>query len=115
MAAAKEKGLVRQEGKDCGFFTITEEAKITSFYLNRAYYPIAQPVFKAALEEYRVKTAYVLTCDELFLSLCLDFHQRIESGNPLFHADTEQFCPSDPRGTRWTALLLYSCIYSTII
>lgn len=30
------------------------------------------------MTEYGIKTAFVATCDELFLSLCLDFHKRIE-------------------------------------
>lgn len=63
-----------------GFFTLFKELdglKITSFFLKQDYYLYAQDTFKDILTEFKIKTAYVLTCDELFLSLCLDNHKKI--------------------------------------
>lgn len=42
------------------------------------YLNLAQAIFQRILEEYSIQTAFVATCDELFLSLCLDFHKSVE-------------------------------------
>jgi hypothetical protein len=64
--------------KAIGCFAIYHKEKITMFYLRPEYYKLAQPVFKQILEDYGIKTAYVTTGDQLFLSLCLDYHSKIE-------------------------------------
>lgn len=61
-----------------GFFTIYGSEKITQLYLIDSCLNLAQPVFQRVLKEYEVKTAFAATCDELFLSLCLDFHRKVE-------------------------------------
>jgi hypothetical protein len=70
--------VIRIGGRTAGFFTLWEKKKLTSFYLGADFLPLAQPVFRRILAEYGVRTAFAATCDEALLSLCLDFHSRIE-------------------------------------
>ena len=72
-----------------GFFAIYGLEKITQFYLIDPCLNLAQPVFQRILREYKVKTAFVATCDELFLSLCLDFHRKVELQAYLFDGTAE--------------------------
>ncbi len=61
-----------------GYFAIHHKEKITQFFLQEKYIYLAQPIFKQILEDYSIKTAYVSTGDQLFLSLCMDFHSKVE-------------------------------------
>ena len=61
-----------------GYLAVHEDNMLTQFYLPRRLLRQAQPVFAQALRELSVTCAYVPTCDELLLSLCLDKHARIE-------------------------------------
>jgi hypothetical protein len=70
--------LVLLDHHSIGYFTIYNKEKITQFYIQEKHINLAQPIFKQLLEEYKIKTAFVATCDQLFLSLCLDYHSRIE-------------------------------------
>jgi GNAT superfamily N-acetyltransferase len=69
---------ISDEGRNIGYFTIHNSEKLTSFYIEEAYLFAAQVIFQRILSEFAIRTAYVATCDELFLSLCLDFHQKVE-------------------------------------
>ncbi|MHB8131074.1 MAG: hypothetical protein ACYDEX_19005 [Mobilitalea sp.] len=66
------------EEKEIGCFAIFQNEKITLFYLQEQYIYLAQPIFKQILEDYSIKTAFVSTGDQLFLSLCMDLHSKIE-------------------------------------
>ena len=66
------------EEKEIGCFSIFQNEKITLFYLQEQYIYLAQPIFKQILEDYSIKTAFVSTGDQLFLSLCMDLHSKIE-------------------------------------
>ena len=61
-----------------GCFSIFGNDKITMFYVLHDYLNNAQEIFKRILEDYKIKTAFVATCDPLFLALCMDFHKKIE-------------------------------------
>lgn len=63
---------------EIGYFTLFGNEKLTSFYMINSCLKLAQPVFRQVLSEFRVKTAFVATCDELFLSLCMDRHKSLE-------------------------------------
>ncbi|OGO92460.1 MAG: hypothetical protein A2Y17_10905 [Clostridiales bacterium GWF2_38_85] len=63
---------------DIGFFTVYNNDKITSFYVEKEFFDITQRIFRQILDEFKVKTAFVATCDELFLSLCLDNHKNVK-------------------------------------
>jgi len=69
---------IREDEKPIGCFTIHSNEKITMFYVRPAYIRIAQDIFKRILSDFNVQTAFVATCDLLFLNLCMDFHKRIE-------------------------------------
>lgn len=64
--------------KSIGYFCVFNNEKITQFYILDKYLQLAQPIFKEVLGKYNIKTAYVSTSDQLFLSLCLDFHSKVE-------------------------------------
>lgn len=66
------------EGDPAGYFAVYEKTKLTQFFLSDEYLNLAQAVFERLLAEYSIQTAFVATCDELFLSLCMDCHKKIE-------------------------------------
>lgn len=70
--------LIEMGGHTAGYFAVYQQTKLTQFFLSDKYLSLAQPVFKKILTEYSIQTAFVATCDELFLSLCLDFHRSVE-------------------------------------
>ncbi|MEG0693654.1 MAG: GNAT family N-acetyltransferase [Oscillospiraceae bacterium] len=60
-----------------GFFSIhKEENMLTSFHMNPTL--PSKSIFENIIEEFSVNCAYVVTNDELMLSLCMDKHVRIE-------------------------------------
>lgn len=69
---------IMKDQKIIGCFAVYQKEKLTMFYLRPEYYSQSQPVFQKILRDYDIKTAYVTTGDQLFLSLCLDFHSKIE-------------------------------------
>ena len=70
--------LIQKEEKTVGCFAIHNKDKITMFYIQHEYVRMAQDVFKRILSDFCVQTAFVTTCDLLFLNLCLDSHKKIE-------------------------------------
>lgn len=76
---------IELSGRSIGYFGIyRQERLLTQFYIREEYWNLAQPVFGEIIEGYGVDAAYVLTGDELFLSLCIDHHIRIEKQAYLF-------------------------------
>ena len=73
-----EMEVIEHSGRAIGFYTLYNNEKITSFWVEPAHLFRAQDIFLDILKQKKVKTAYVSTCDELFLSLCLDYHKRVE-------------------------------------
>ncbi len=65
-----------------GFFTIYEEwdkkKYITSYYLDDAYMKSSKEILVRIISEYHIEKAYVATCDESFLSVCLDLNKGLE-------------------------------------
>ena len=70
--------MITIDGHSAGYFAIYQKTKLTQFFLLNQYGHLAQPFFQQILAGYSMKSAFVATCDELFLSLCLDFHRSIE-------------------------------------
>ncbi len=67
------------DDKMIGIFSIhVEENMLTSFYISDDYVHLAQPIFKKILDELTPTCAYVVTNDELMLSLCMDNHFSVE-------------------------------------
>lgn len=81
--------VIKMSGNSIGYFTIYGGGKLTAFYMDSQYLVLAQEVFKRILSDYHIETAFVATCDELFLSLCLDFHKSIELQAYLFDGSTQ--------------------------
>ncbi len=67
-------------GDNCiGYFAVfAAELLLTQFYLKWQYLNLAQTIFERILKDYDIRSAYVTTGDELFLSLCMDNFLRIE-------------------------------------
>jgi len=70
--------FIKKEEKVVGCFSIHNKDKITMFYIQHEYIHMAQDIFKKILSDFCVQTAFVATCDLLFLNLCLDFHKKVE-------------------------------------
>lgn len=69
---------IQKDESAIGFFSIANDKKLTSFYIYYDYLDKAQGIFKQILADYKIQTAFVTTCDKLFLNLCFDFHKKIE-------------------------------------
>ncbi|MDF2988046.1 MAG: hypothetical protein K0R50_3556 [Eubacterium sp.] len=78
-----------------GYFGVYNNEMLTQFVMPATEVIHAQPVFSDILKVHEVKNAFVPTCDELFLSLCLDKNRKInmqayffeESGKPVRQAE----------------------------
>lgn len=61
-----------------GYFAIYNHEKITQFFILDEYMYLAQSIFKHIIDDYSIKTAFVSTSDQLFLSLCMDLHKSVQ-------------------------------------
>ncbi len=76
---------IESGGGNIGYFGIfRQEQLLTQFYIRKEYWNLAQSIFGEIIEGYDADAAYVLTGDELFLSLCMDHHVRIEKQAYMF-------------------------------
>ncbi|WP_342478350.1 GNAT family N-acetyltransferase [Paenibacillus sp. FSL H7-0350] len=64
--------VICDEIREIGYFAIHDGQLLTQFYIQPSYVKDAQTLFSQVIEQYRVKSLFVPTCDELFLSLALD-------------------------------------------
>lgn len=69
---------IRIDGAMIGYFAIHKDVLLTQFYIQKSNCIYAQSIFKKVIKEYCIETAYVPTCDELFLSLCIEKNKEIE-------------------------------------
>lgn len=69
---------IQLDQKAAGHFALFDSQRITLFSLQEPFRHLAQPVFRQILAEEKVASAFVPTCDELFLALCLDVQQKVE-------------------------------------
>jgi GNAT superfamily N-acetyltransferase len=72
-----------------GYFAIHNGNLLTQFYIEKDYLHLGQGCFKSILEQYKMAHAFVPTCDELLLSLSMDFHKKIEL-QAYFFVDTNR-------------------------
>jgi GNAT superfamily N-acetyltransferase len=62
-----------QEGSEVvGYYAIHIKEILTQFYIRRSYQSHSQKIFRQVLGSNTVKSLFVPTCDELFVSLALD-------------------------------------------
>lgn len=86
---------IHVNGLHVGYFGIHEKEMLTQFFMPTSEMWRAQAVFTDVLIGFHVKNAFVPTCDEFFLSLCLDNHKSIkmqayffeDSGRPVRPAE----------------------------
>lgn len=82
-------------GLHSGYFGIYGNEMLTQFVMPASEMHHAQAVFADVLADFDIKNAFVPTCDELFLSLCLDNHKKVkmqayffeDSGRPVRPAE----------------------------
>lgn len=67
---------IRLDSDRIGYFCVTENV-LTNFYIKSEYLVHAQDVFSYLITQKVAEKALVFTGDELLLSLCMDFHQKI--------------------------------------
>jgi Acetyltransferase (GNAT) family. len=83
------------EGAHLGYFGVYKGEMLTQFVMPEQELKRAQPIFTDVLKSIDIKNAFVPTCDELFLSLCLDNHKKVklqayffeDSGKPVRPAE----------------------------
>jgi GNAT superfamily N-acetyltransferase len=81
---------IEADGRDAGYFAVYRgdgKRMLTQFYVRKEHIHIAQPIFRETLGRLEAGTAFVPTCDELFLSLCLDHRKDIEMQAYFFDSD----------------------------
>lgn len=65
------------DGIQSGYFGIYEKTMLTQFYIPTWALKHAQAIFSDVLDKYEIQNAFVPTCDESMLSLCLDKHAKV--------------------------------------
>ncbi len=63
---------IQDEAGEVGYYAIHDDQLLTQFYIRRSYQMHSQRIFNQVLERHDVKSLFVPTCDELFVSLALD-------------------------------------------
>ncbi|MFC5528807.1 GNAT family N-acetyltransferase [Cohnella yongneupensis] len=63
---------ITEEPGEMGYFAIHENGLLTQFYIRHALQMHAQTLFDRVIEQYAVKSLFIPTGDELFVSLALD-------------------------------------------
>lgn len=64
--------VIRDEIREIGYCAIHDGQLLTQFYIQPSHVKDAQTLFSQVIEQLSVKSLFVPTCDELFLSLVLD-------------------------------------------
>lgn len=69
--------LMSFDKKSMGYFAVKDQM-LTQFFVKKEFIYLSQGSFKSILEAFEIETAFIPTVDELFLSLGMDFHKKIE-------------------------------------
>ena len=69
---------ITADGAELGFFAISNDTLLTQFYLNDTGLQRGRELFAEVLEQHKPSTAFIPTCDELFLSHALDKHTALK-------------------------------------
>lgn len=70
--------LIESNDGAIGYFALYESKRLTQFYLAKNFLKDGQPIFAAILNQFSIESAFIPTCDELFLSYALDQETTIE-------------------------------------
>ena len=79
---------IRERGIVIGGFAVYGGTTLTLFYLPPERIVLAQPIFAELLKRCRIQNALTATCDELLLSLCLDYHESVGMQAYFFNEST---------------------------
>lgn len=77
-----------------GYFGIYDNRMLTQFFIPISNFIHAQNIFDDILKSFRIKEAYVPTCDQIFLSLCLDKHSKVSIQAYFFEESNKLFAPA---------------------
>ncbi len=64
--------VIFDEFNEAGYYAIHQNQLLTQFYIQPMYLKQAQVLFSQVIEKHAVKSLFVPTCDELFVSLAID-------------------------------------------
>ncbi|CAH1195016.1 hypothetical protein PAECIP111892_01941 [Paenibacillus auburnensis] len=64
--------VILDEFNEAGYYAIHQNQLLTQFYIRPSYLRHAQELFSKVIEKHAVKSLFVPTCDELFVSLAID-------------------------------------------
>jgi GNAT superfamily N-acetyltransferase len=78
-----------------GYFGVHKNNMLTQFVMPISEVRNAQSIFKDILKVFEIKNAFVPTCDELFLSLCLDNYKKINLQAYLFEDSGKVVRPAE--------------------
>lgn len=81
------------DDKHCGYFGIFNKTMLTQFFITKSLLKLSQKIFTDILKNYEIKNAIVPTCDELFLSLCMDNHTKVNLQAYFFQESSEEAAP----------------------
>jgi GNAT superfamily N-acetyltransferase len=79
----------------CGYFGIFNKTMLTQFFITKKFLKLSQEIFADILKCHKIKNAFVPTCDELFLSLCLDKHTKLNLQAYFFQVSGEKAVPPE--------------------
>lgn len=79
-----------------GYFSIHRKEMITQFYLAKPYWKRAQEIFYQIKKMQFVRSAFVTTCDEFFLSHALDECRSLEKQAYFFQDAGQSVASRDP-------------------
>ena len=77
------------DGETAGFASVHKEHLITQFALDEPYRYCGQPIFQHVRRLEQVRSAFVPTCDEFFLSHALDDYRQLAKQAYFFNAVRE--------------------------
>ncbi|MBE9914799.1 GNAT family N-acetyltransferase [Paenibacillus donghaensis] len=64
--------VILDGSEEVGYYAIHQNELLTQFYIKPSYLKVAQELFSKVIEDHTVKSLFVPTSDELFVSLALD-------------------------------------------
>lgn len=100
-ASMSHQRRILSAGDPAGFFCVDDEGQILQFFIAPPFEPGAREIFTRVAAREEVKGAMVSTADPLFLGLCLDVHETVES-----HTFLYQDLPAEHEPAREEALTL---------
>lgn len=99
--------LILYEHKKIGYFSISEKKILTQFFILKSWANLSHHCFQDILKSFHIEEAYVLTSDEAFLVMCLDFHDKVKTMAYIFE-ETDKVVQLPAFKMDYLRLALYS-------